>query len=88
MIAEYIRFAVNALRRNVFRSLLTVIGVFIGIAAVIVVITLGLGTTANVKAEVAKLGSNLLAVVQGRAPVPVRVHVAPTPRRSLRRMRR
>ena len=66
MLLETIRLAFQALRRNVLRSLLTVLGIVIGVAAVIGMVTIGNGTTAKVAADLAKLGSNLLFVRPGQ----------------------
>ncbi len=52
--------ALRALRRNVMRSVLTILGVVIGVAAVIAMVTLGNGTTARVASSIQSLGSNLL----------------------------
>lgn len=52
------------------RSFLTLLGIVIGVAAVIAMITIGSGTTEKVKSDIAKLGSNLLVVRAGRPPVP------------------
>jgi putative ABC transport system permease protein len=69
MIWETIRLALRSIRRNVLRSVLTLLGIVIGVAAVIAMITIGSGTTEKVKADIAKLGSNLLVVYSGRAPM-------------------
>ena len=66
MLLETIRLALQALRRNALRSLLTVLGVVIGVSAVIAMVTIGNGTTAKVTADLAKLGSNLLFVRPGQ----------------------
>jgi len=66
MLLESIRLAVEAIWRNALRSLLTVLGVTIGVAAVITMVTLGQGTTAEVGESVASLGSNLLMVRPGQ----------------------
>ncbi len=65
MLIESIRLALSAVWRNALRSLLTV-GVTIGVAAVIAMVTLGQGTTAEVGESVASLGSNLLMVRPGQ----------------------
>ena len=57
----------SAIRRNALRSFLTVLGVVIGVAAVIAMVTLGQGTTEQVTEDVAKLGTNLLMVRPGQA---------------------
>ena len=58
--------AFRELRRNVMRSLLTMLGIIIGVAAVIVVVTLGSGATQQVGQQVASLGSNLLMISVGK----------------------
>jgi len=58
--------AVREIRRNVLRSLLTMLGIIIGVAAVIVMVTLGNGATAQVTEQIAGLGSNLLMVTPGQ----------------------
>ncbi len=58
--------AVREIRRNMLRSLLTMLGIIIGVAAVIVMVTLGNGATAQVTEQIASLGSNLLMVTPGQ----------------------
>jgi putative ABC transport system permease protein len=65
MLLETIRLALRSVRRNALRSILTLLGIVIGVAAVIAMLTIGSGTTAKVKADIAKLGSNLLVVRPG-----------------------
>ncbi len=67
MLIETIKLSLKTIFRNALRSGLTVLGVVIGVAAVIVMVTLGQGTTAQVTSDVAKLGSNLLMVRPGQA---------------------
>ncbi len=62
MFWETVRLALRSVRRNALRSFLTLLGIVIGVAAVIAMITIGSGTTAKVKGDIAKLGSNLLVV--------------------------
>ena len=66
MILETIRLALLSVRRNVLRSFLTLLGIVIGVAAVIAMITIGSGTTAKVQDDISKLGSNLLVVRAAR----------------------
>jgi putative ABC transport system permease protein len=66
MIWETIILALREIRRNVMRSSLTVLGIVIGVAAVITMVTLGGGATAQVKAEISSLGSNLLQMRAGQ----------------------
>lgn len=54
-----------AVRAHTMRSLLTVLGILIGIAAVILTVGLGLGTQKDVSEEISSLGSNLLIVSPG-----------------------
>jgi putative ABC transport system permease protein len=58
--------AQREIRRNALRSFLTTLGVVIGVAAVIVMVTVGNGVTAKVTADIAKLGNNLLIVRPGQ----------------------
>ncbi|GLS28740.1 putative ABC transport system permease protein [Mesorhizobium albiziae] len=66
MIWETVRLALRSVRRNVLRSFLTLLGIVIGVAAVIAMITIGSGTTEKVKTDISKLGSNLLVVRAAR----------------------
>jgi putative ABC transport system permease protein len=59
--------ALRALRRNTMRSILTALGIIIGVAAVIVVVGLGTGAKAQVKAQIASLGQNIVSVFPGTA---------------------
>ena len=54
------------IRRNVLRSSLTILGIVIGVAAVITMVTIGEGATAQVQADIQKLGTNLLQVFRGQ----------------------
>jgi len=65
MFWETVRLALISVRRNALRSFLTLLGIVIGVAAVIAMITIGSGTTEKVKADISKLGSNLLVVRSG-----------------------
>jgi putative ABC transport system permease protein len=66
MLLETIKLALQSIRRNALRSFLTVLGIVIGVGAVIAMVTIGNGTTARVTADLAKLGSNLLFVAPGQ----------------------
>jgi putative ABC transport system permease protein len=66
MLYEAVKLAFQAIRRNALRSFLTVLGIVIGVAAVIAMVTIGNGTTAKVTAEISRLGSNLLFVRPGQ----------------------
>jgi len=58
--------ALRELRRNVMRSFLTMLGIIIGVAAVIILVTLGNGATRQVTEQIAGLGSNLLMIAPGK----------------------
>jgi putative ABC transport system permease protein len=55
----------RALAHNALRSVLTTLGIVIGVSAVIAMVTLGEGAAANVKEEIAGLGETVLVVVPG-----------------------
>jgi len=57
--------ALREIRRNVTRSSLTILGVVIGVAAVIIMVTLGGGASAQITREIASLGENLLIITPG-----------------------
>ncbi|MDO9104094.1 MAG: ABC transporter permease [Methylovulum sp.] len=58
--------ALTELKRNVMRSVLTMLGIIIGVAAVITLVTLGDGATRQVTEQIASLGSNLLMISPGK----------------------
>lgn len=58
--------ALREIRRNLLRSFLTMLGIVIGVSAVITMVTLGNGATRSVQAQIASLGSNLLMVLPGQ----------------------
>lgn len=68
-LAEAWRVAVTALRANRLRSLLTMLGVVIGVAAVVVLVAIGTGAQREVEAQVNGLGANLVIVVPGRLEI-------------------
>ena len=65
-VAEAWRVALDALRANRLRSVLTMLGVVIGVAAVVALVAIGTGTKQQIESQVEGLGSNLLIVVPGR----------------------
>ncbi len=65
MIWETVRLAIQAIFRNALRSILTVLGIVIGVAAVIAMVTVGQGSSDQVTADVEKLGTNVLMVLPG-----------------------
>jgi putative ABC transport system permease protein len=68
-LAEAWRVALGALRANRMRSGLTMLGVLIGVAAVVTLVAIGTGTRQEVERQVEGLGSNLLLVFPGQAGV-------------------
>lgn len=58
--------AIKEIKRNILRSILTVLGIVIGVASVIAMVMIGDGTTANVTANIEKLGSNMLNLRVGQ----------------------
>jgi putative ABC transport system permease protein len=64
-LGEAFRVAVDALRANRLRSLLTMLGVIIGVMAVVVLVAIGSGAKQEVEAQVEGLGSNIIFVVAG-----------------------
>jgi putative ABC transport system permease protein len=68
MFGETLLLALRSIRRNVLRSSLTILGIVIGIAAVITLVTLGGGATVQVANQIKSLGSNLLSIRPGQQP--------------------
>jgi len=60
-----LRIALAALRVNKMRSALTMLGIIIGVAAVIVMIAVGNGAQARVEDQIRSLGSNIIMVFSG-----------------------
>ena len=66
MLLEVVKLSLKAIWRNRLRSFLTVLGIVIGVGAVIAMVTIGNGTTQKITADLNKLGSNLLFVSPGQ----------------------
>jgi putative ABC transport system permease protein len=66
MFLNAILLALREIRRNLMRSFLTVLGIVIGVAAVITMVTLGNGATRMVAEQISSLGSNLLILRPGQ----------------------
>ena len=66
MMWETSRLALKAIFRNALRSFLTVLGIVIGVASVIAMVTVGQGSSQQVAADVAQLGTNILMVRPGQ----------------------
>jgi putative ABC transport system permease protein len=60
-----LRIALRELRSNIMRSGLTALGIIIGVAAVIAIVSLGGGATQRITADISSLGRNLLIVIPG-----------------------
>jgi putative ABC transport system permease protein len=69
--------ALREIKRNVMRSFLTVLGIVIGVASVITMVTLGNGATQQVTSQIASLGSNLLMISPGKRMGPGQAGTAP-----------
>ena len=65
LFTESVRIAVNALFANKMRSLLTMLGIIIGVGAVIAMVAVGMGVTQRVTDSIASLGSNMLIIRPG-----------------------
>ncbi len=65
-VGEAFRVALDALRANRLRSLLTMLGVIIGVGAVVVLVAIGSGAKQEVERQVEGLGSNIVLVVPGQ----------------------
>lgn len=66
MLFNTIWLALRSIRRNLMRSFLTVLGIVIGVSAVITMVTLGNGATLAVQNQISSLGTNLLQVRPGQ----------------------
>ncbi len=62
-----IKIALRALRRSALRSVLTALGIIIGVAAVIAMVSIGNGAKSQVEASIASLGQNIISVFPGSA---------------------
>jgi len=58
--------ALREIRRHLLRSFLTILGIVIGVSAVVTMVTLGNGATAAVKAQISSLGTNILQIRPGQ----------------------
>jgi putative ABC transport system permease protein len=60
-----LKIAARALRRNKLRTVLTMLGIIIGVTAVIATVSIGNGAKAMVEAQIASLGQNVLLILSG-----------------------
>ena len=66
MLLNTLLLALRSIRRNLLRSFLTILGIVIGVSAVITIVTLGNGATLAVQNQISSLGTNLLQVRPGQ----------------------
>ncbi|MBX3622470.1 MAG: ABC transporter permease [Rhizobacter sp.] len=66
MLLNTLLLALRSIRRNLLRSFLTILGIVIGVSAVITMVTLGNGATLAVQNQISSLGTNLLMVRPGQ----------------------
>ena len=66
MLGNAILLSLREIKRNVLRSFLTILGIVIGVGAVITMVTIGGGATAQVTEQIASMGSNILIVSPGK----------------------
>ena len=66
MLLNTLLLALRSIRRNLMRSFLTILGIVIGVSAVITMVTLGNGATLAVQNQISSLGTNLLQVRPGQ----------------------
>lgn len=67
MFGESIIIALDGLRANKLRAMLTMLGIIIGVGAVIAMVSIGMGVRDKVESSIAGLGSNLLVITPGAA---------------------
>jgi putative ABC transport system permease protein len=70
MLLNTLLLALRSIRRNLLRSFLTILGIVIGVSAVITMVTLGHGAAQAVQTQISSLGSNLLLVRPGQRQWP------------------
>jgi putative ABC transport system permease protein len=70
MLLNTLFLALRSIRRNLLRSFLTILGIVIGVSAVITMVTLGKGATMAVQTQISSLGTNLLMIRPGQRQGP------------------
>ena len=78
---ETLRIAWGGIAANKLRSGLTILGMTIGVASVIVLIAVGNGSSQAVKSQIQSLGTNVLLVMSGARPRRLRARAARAPSR-------
>ena len=66
MIKEHVKLATNSLRNNKVRTILTLLGIIIGVTSVTTIIGLGEGVKRQVNQQISDLGSDIITIVPGR----------------------
>ena len=66
MLGTTIVLAIREIRRHILRSFLTILGIVIGVSAVVTMVTLGNGATAAVQEQISSLGANILQIRPGQ----------------------
>jgi len=64
-VSNLLRISLKALQSNKLRSLLTMLGIIIGVASVIAMLAIGQGSKKSIQDEVSKMGSNMLMILPG-----------------------
>ena len=82
-ITNLFRISLKALSSNKFRALLTMLGIIIGVAAVIAMLAIGQGSKKSIQDEISKMGSNMLMVQPGADMFQGGARVDPTSAQSL-----
>ena len=67
LVGTTVLLALRAIRRHLLRSILTVLGIVIGVFAVVTIVTLGKGATESTRQQISSLGANILTVLPGQA---------------------
>jgi putative ABC transport system permease protein len=64
-LGNLIRVALKSIMKNRMRSMLTMLGIIIGVGAVIIMVSIGKGTQADIESRITSLGTNLLTILPG-----------------------
>jgi putative ABC transport system permease protein len=64
-VTETFRMALRALRRNTLRSILTALGIIIGVAAVVAMVSIGEGAKGRIRSQIEGAGTNVILVFSG-----------------------
>ncbi|MBU1428561.1 ABC transporter permease, partial [bacterium] len=65
MIFEIIKLAINSLKANKLRTFLSMLGIIIGVGAVIAIVSIGSGAREQITAQISDLGSNVINIYPG-----------------------